>query len=125
MRKLRDVIDSLMTYTGVMLVLVTILFTAASVGQVLVIVTGLLMVQLGVWRVASSVLPSTRTNQALRDSVVVYLDKVRELYRLANAQERAEFDSAARGLIGQTDIILEAARRDFKTEATLGSPPRL
>ena len=118
MRKLREVMDSVMTYTGVMLVLVTILYTAASVGQVLLIVTGLLMVQLGVWRVAGSVLPSTRTNQVLRDSVSEYLDKVRELYRLANAQERAMFDSAARGLISQTDIVLEAARRDFKTEAT-------
>jgi sulfite exporter TauE/SafE len=118
MRRLRDVIDSVMTYAGVMFVLGTILFTAASVGQVLLVLAGLLMVQFGVWRVAGSVLPSTRTNQVLRDAVTEYLATVRELYRLANAQQRAVFDSTAEGLRGQNDTVIEAARRDFKTEAT-------
>ena len=118
MRKLREVIDSVMTYTGVMLVLVTMMFTAASLGQVVAIVTGLLLVQLGVWRVASSALPSARTNGVLRDSVVVYLSRVRDLYRHANAQERVMFDSTAHGLISQTEIVIESARRDLKDEAT-------
>ncbi len=117
MRRLREVIDSVMTYTGVMFVLVTVLYTAASVGQVLLILTGLLMVQLGVWRVAGSVLPSTRTNDLLRESVVAYLALVRKLYQVANAQERAQFDSTAGELITQTDIVIEAGRRDLKTEA--------
>ena len=117
MRKLREVIDSVMTYTGVMFVLVTVLYTAASVGQVLLVLTGLLMVQLGVWRVAGSVLPSTRTNDLLRKSVIAYLALVRKLYQVANAQERAQFDSTAGELITQTDIVIEAGRRDLKTEA--------
>lgn len=117
MRKLREVIDSVMTYTGVMFVLVTVLYTAASVGQVLLVLTGLLMVQLGVWRVAGAVLPSTRTNLLLRESVVEYLALVRKIYQVANAQQRAPFDSAADDLVTQTNIVIEAARNDLKTEA--------
>ena len=117
MRKLREVIDSVMTYTGVMFVLVTVLYTAASVGQVLLILTGLLMVQLGVWRVAGSVLPSTRTNDLLRASVIEYLALVRNIYQVANAQQRAPFDSAAEDLVTQTNIVIEAARKDLKTDA--------
>ena len=82
MRKLREVIDRLVTYTGVMFVFVAVLYTAASVGQVLLVLTGLLMVQLGVWRVAGTVLPSTRTNDELRESVVEYLALVRNIYQV-------------------------------------------
>lgn len=117
MRKLREVIDSLMTYTGVMFVLVTLLYTAASVGQVLLVLTGLLMVQLGVWKVAGTVLPSTRTNHVLRESVVECLALVRNIYQVANAQQRAPFDSAAEDLVTQTNIVIEAARKDLKTDA--------
>jgi hypothetical protein len=117
MRRLRDVIDSVMTFTGVMFVLVTVLYTTASVGQVLLILTGLLMVQLGVWRVAGSVLPSTRTNEGLREAVIEYLALVRNIYQAANAQQRAPFDSAAEDLVTQTNIVIEAARKDLETDA--------
>lgn len=113
MRRLRDVIDSVMSYGGVMLVLGTILFTQASSIQVLLTLAGLLMVQLGVWRVASSVLPSTRTNHRLRDAVKEHLASVRELYRLANAKERASFTAVSENLRVQADAIIEAARTDL------------
>jgi len=107
-----------MTYAGVMFVLGTILLTGASSGQILLVLAGLLMVQLGVWRVAGSVLPSTRTNQALRDSVIEFLGSVKELYRLANDQQRAMFDATAENLRGQADAIIEGARRDLTSEKT-------
>jgi sulfite exporter TauE/SafE len=113
MRRLRDVIDSVISYGGVMLVLGTILFTGASVAQVLLVLSGLLLVQLGVWRVASAVLPSTRTNHRLRDAVKEHLASVRELYRLANAKERASFGAVSENLRGQTDAIIEAAKTDL------------
>ena len=107
-----------MTYVGVTFVLGTILFTGETSGQILLVLAGLLMVQLGVWRVASSVLPSTRTNQPLRDATNEFLVSVRELYRLANGQQRAMFDATTENLRGQTDAIIEAARRDLKSETT-------
>jgi len=117
MRRLREVVDSVMTFSGVMFVLVTVLYTTASVGQVLLILTGLLMVQLGVWSVAGYVLPSTRTNDGLREAVVEYLAMVRNIYQVANAQQRAPFDSAAEDLVTQTNIVIEAARKDLETDA--------
>jgi hypothetical protein len=107
-----------MTYAGVMFVLGTILFTGASSGQILLVLAGLVMVQLGVWRVAGSMMPSTRTNQVLRDSVIEFLASVKELYRLANDQQRAMFDATAENLRGQADSIIEAARRDLTSETT-------
>jgi len=87
------------------------------VGQVLLILTGLLMVQLGVWNVAGYVLPSTRTNDLLRASVIEYLAMVRNIYQVANAQQRAPFESAAEDLVTQTNIVIEAARKDLETDA--------
>ncbi len=89
-----------------------------SSDEILLVLTGLLMVQLGVWRVSSSMLPSTRTNQVLRDTITEFLASVKELYRLANDQQRAMFDATAENLRGQADAIIEGARRDLTSEKT-------
>ncbi len=62
MRRLRKVIDRLVYYTGVVLILGTMPFTEASVMQISLVLSGLLIVQLGVWRVASARFPSARRN---------------------------------------------------------------
>jgi hypothetical protein len=53
----------------------------------------------------------------LRESVVECLALVRNIYQVANAQQRAPFDSAAEDLVTQTNIVIEAARKDLKTDA--------
>lgn len=113
MRRLRNVIDRLMIYAGVLLVLGMMLFTAASVGQTSFVLFGLLLVQLGVWRVASALLPSVRTNQPLRDEVDQFIKLVREIYRVANAKEASAFETVAHKLRARTEGVIDAAKTDL------------
>ena len=115
MRKLREVIDRIITYGGVLVVLSTIVVAEASPDQVVLVLLGLLLVQLGIWRIGSRSFPNTRTNQRLRDEVDQFLASIRELYRLANDNQRANFDPLAEGMRGQADGIIEAARTDLKS----------
>ena len=115
MRKLRQIIDRFVVYGGVVVVLSAIVVQDTTRAQVVLVLLGLILVQLGIWRIASRVLPSTRTNQRLRDEVDQFLASIRELYRLANDNQRANFDTLAEGMRGQADGIIEAARTDLKS----------
>ena len=116
MRRLRQVVDRIVVYGGVIVVLSAIVVAEPSRAQVVLVLLGLLLVQLGIWRIASRALPGTRTNQRLRDEVDQFLASVRELYRLANDNQSANFNTLADGLRGQADDIIEAARRDLKSK---------
>ena len=113
MRRLRNVIDRLVIYAGVLLVLGTMPFTAASVAQTSFAVFGLLLVQLGVWRAASALMPSVRTNQPLRDEVDQFLKLVREIYRVANAKDAPAFETIADRLRTRTEGVIDAAKPDL------------
>ncbi len=115
MRGLRQVVDRIVVYGGVIVVLSSIVVVEASVNQVVLVLLGLLLVQLGIWRIVSGMLPSRRTNQLLRDEMNQFLASVRELYRLANDNQSANFNTLAEGLRGQADDVIEAARRDLKS----------
>ena len=113
MRRLRYVIDRLVIYTGVLLVLGAVVFTEASVLQTSLVLAGLLLVQLGVWRVASALLPNARRNQPLRDEVDQFIKLVREMYRVANAKEGSAFEAAADKLRARTERVIDAAKVDL------------
>ncbi len=113
MQRLRNVIDRVVTYIGVLLVLVTVVFTDASGTQIPLVVTGLLLLQVGMWRGASALLPSARRNHALRDQVNQFIKLVREMYRVANAKEASAFDTVADKLRARTEAVIDAARVDL------------
>ena len=113
MRRLRNIIDRLVIYTGVMLVLGTMLFTEALVLRTSLVLFGLLMVELGVWRAASTLLPNTRRNQPLRDEVNRFMKLVREIYRVANAKEASAFKAVSEELRAQTESVIDAAKVDL------------
>ncbi len=113
MRTLRNVIDRLAIYTGVVLVLGMMVFTAASVWQTLLVLGGLLLVELGVWRVASALLPNARKNQPLRDEVDQFIKLVREMYRVANAKEASAFEAVSHKLRARTEGVIDAAKVDL------------
>ena len=113
MQRIRNVIDRVVTYTGVLLVMGTVIFTEASAPQMLLMLSGLLILQLGVWRVASRLLPSARRNHALREKVDQFIQLVRELYRAANAGDASEFETVAYNLRARTEHVIDAARVDL------------
>ncbi len=113
MQRLRNVIDRVVTYTGVLLILVTVVFTDASGTQIPLVVTGLLLLQVGMWRGASALLPNARRNQPLRDDVDQSIKLVREMYRVANAKEASAFEAAADKLRARTERVIDAAKVDL------------
>ena len=113
MRLLRNVIDRLVIYSGVLLVLGMVLFAQASMMQTALVLVGLLLVQLGVWRVASALLPNMRTNQPLRDEVDRFIGLVRKSYRAAKAKDVSAFETVADKLRARTEGVIDAARRDL------------
>ncbi len=122
MRRLRQVIDRFVVYGGVITVLSAIVVTDTTRAHVVLVLLGLLLVQLGIWRIASRILPGARTNQRLRDEVDKFFAGIRELYRLANDNQPANFNTLAEGMRGQTDDIIEAARRDLESPRTDDRP---
>ncbi len=114
MRRLRQIIDRFVVYGGVIVVLSAIVVQDTTRAQVVLVLLGLLLVQLGIWRIASRVLPSTRTNPQLRVAVDQFLTSVRELYNLANDNQSANFNTMADDLRGQAATVIEAARKDLE-----------
>ncbi len=112
MRRLRNVIDRLVFYVGVLLVVGTMPFTGASTTQFSLVVSGLLIVQLGVWRVASAGLPNARRDQSLRDEVDHFIQLVRDMDSAANAKEASAFETVADKLRTRTEGVIDAARPD-------------
>ena len=113
MQRLRNVIDRFVIYTGVVLVLGMMLLTEASVQQTSLVLFGLLLVQLGVWRVASALLPSARRNHVLRNEVVQFMKLVREMYRVANAKDASAFETVADKMRARTEGVIDAAKTDL------------
>ncbi len=113
MRRLRNIIDRFVIYAGVLLVLGMMIFAQASAMQSLFVLLGLLLVELGVWRVASSLLPNARRNQPLRDEVDQFIKLVREMYRAANAKEASAFAAVSHTLRARTEGVIDAAKVDL------------
>lgn len=122
MRGLRQVIDRIVTHGGALVVLSAIVVVEASLHQVVLVLLGLLLVQLGTWRIASRVLPSRRTNPRLRSEVDQFLESVRELFRLANQNLITDFDTLANGMQDRAERVVEAARIDLKSGLTDDRP---
>ncbi len=113
MQRLRNVIDRVVMYTGLLLVLGTMIFTEAGILQVWLVVFSLLLIQVGIWRKASALLPSARRNHALREEVIQFVKLVREMYRAANAKEASVFETVADKLRARTEGVIDAARTDL------------
>lgn len=110
---------------GVVLVLAGVLFiTDDLLPQLVVVVLGLLFIQVGIWKLATPVLPSERRYNALRGEVDSFIMLVRRLNRatLENASEPTPANRAR--LLQVRDEMLESVKRmeevAGRTEEELG-----
>ena len=113
MQRLRNFIDRFLTYVGVLVVLGTMIFTDASRMQVSSVLFGLLILQLGVWQVASALLPSARKNHLLREEINQFIKLIREGHRAATAKETSALETIADKLRARTEGVIDAARTDL------------
>jgi len=83
LRALLKVVDVVVPILGIVVVLGAVLFVIQLRLQIVLVVAGLLMVEVGVWKLASRLMPDERKYTALRAEVDRFVDLVRELNRAA------------------------------------------
>ena len=109
----RNVIDRIVIYTWVLVVLGTTILTDATAARMSLVLSGLLILQLGVWRVLTALLGRRRRNDALRDQVEQFLKLVGEMHRADKAKEASAFETVADKLRARTEGVIDAARTDL------------
>lgn len=112
MRAIRRTIEVGLPIIGVALVLAAVLLFARSLFvQLAIVVVGLLLIETGIWNLASPVLPSERRYLALRREVDGFILLVRRLNRatLENATDATPQNRAR--LLRVRDEMLESVSR--------------
>lgn len=90
-RMSRAALDKALALSGVLVVLIQLILLARSPLHVAVVVVGVLMIYVGIWRLFSHWLPDRRVHVPLRAEVDQFIDLVRKL----NAQRaRGDFTAA-------------------------------
>jgi hypothetical protein len=123
LRKLRKILALGFTLLGTVLVFLAILVPAISLHlqlQVLVVLVGLLIIEAGVWRLTSAVLPEERKYAALRTEVNAFVERVRllnahgvKLQTRDDELTREDFRETLNALHDAVDRIAEVAGREL------------
>lgn len=82
----RSTIDNALAVGGVVVILLQVLFMAFSRTQVIIVLAGILINQVGVWGVASRMMPERRLYLPLRREVRHFIDMVREMNDVAKIE---------------------------------------
>lgn len=85
MRKLRRILHFTVPAVGVALVIGAVVLGESVVVQLALVITGLLMTEAGLWRLADSVLPDERRYLALRTETEHFITLIRQLNTAATA----------------------------------------
>ena len=112
MRRLRRTVELGLPILGVTLVLAAVLFLPRSLMlQIAVVLLGLVLIEAGIWNLASPVLPSERKYVSLRREVDGFILLVRRLNKasLALASEPTPQNRAR--LLEVRDEMLESVKR--------------
>jgi hypothetical protein len=83
LRILRQRLDTGLSILGVVVILSAVLFVRELRSQVAIVVLGMLLLEVGVWKLAHYVLPSERQYLALRGETDRFLALVRQLHAAA------------------------------------------
>lgn len=131
MRRLLKTLDVAVPVGGVLLVLAAVLFISQIRLQIAVVMLGLALVQVGVWNVASQMLPNERKYLPLRSEVDRFILLVRMLNGAAlrvhandTSQARQEFDAIKAALYEAVESIAAVAGRT-ESEVVINRGPRV
>ena len=82
-RTLRQALDTSLPILGIVVILSAVLCMQEFRGHVALVVLGILLIEVGVWKLAHQVLPTERTSLALRGEVELFLTLGRPLHAAA------------------------------------------
>lgn len=118
--KSRTTFDKAVALTGVLLVLSQLLLLAYSPIHVAVVVLGVLMIYVGIWRLVSHMLPNRRIYMPLRSEVDDFIRLVRRLNsERAGGDATTAFETAAE-LRQTVEKVIEAAGVESTEESRSG-----
>ncbi len=123
LRILRQSLDTGLPILGVVIILGAVLFVPEICGQVAIVVLGILLIEVGIWKLAHQVLPSERQYLALRCETDLFITLVRQLNAAAlmvkadnSSTHRQEFEEVRHAMQQTVERIFEVAG---KTNAEL------
>ena len=124
-RTLRMLLDTGLPFLGVVVILSTVLLVQELRLQIAIVALGIMLIEVGVWKLANFILPSERKYIALRTEVDQFITLVRQLNTTALAwhengtpDQLAEFEAVQETMhqtikqmaevAGKTDAQIEA-----------------
>ncbi len=114
MRKLRKFIDNVLPICGVGIILGAVLFMRDMQGQVTVVVLGIFMIQIGVWKLSTQLLPSDRQYNALRIEGDQFLGLIRQLNAMALAVKAEEVPENLQAFEAAQEAMRQSVERMAK-----------
>lgn len=102
-------VNRILTLSGVIIILLQVLFLAHDRFQVSVVLGGIMMNQIGVWGLASRLLPERRVYLKLRNEVDSFIGLVRELNAHAVQGKASEVDGTRSAMKQSVDRMTEVA----------------
>lgn len=104
----RSTLDNALAVGGIVVVLLQVLLMAYTRTQVTIVLAGILINQVGVWGVASRMLPERRLYLPLRREVRHFIDMVREMNDVA-AIEASDIEDVRRRMHESVDRMATVA----------------
>ena len=114
MRKLRKFIDNVLPVCGVGVILGAVLFMQEIRGQVTVVMLGIFMIQIGVWKLSTQFLPSDRQYNALRTEGDQFLGLIRQLNATALAVKAEDVPENLQAFEAAQEAMRQAVERMAK-----------
>ena len=114
MRKLRKFVNNGLSVCGVGVILGAVLFMQEMRGQVTVVVLGILMIETGVWKLATQFLPSDRQYNALRTEGDQFLGLIRQLNATALAVKAEDVPENLQAFEAAQEAMRQAVERMAK-----------
>ena len=106
---LRKAINSVLILGGVAIIAVQVLMIAETGNEMAVVAIGIMMVYLGVWDLASRLLPNRRVYRRFRAEIDRFLDLARTLNTRAVNDDEAGVHQVRAEMIDAVDRLVESA----------------
>lgn len=109
MSSLPERLEKTLAVAGVLLILGPLILVESLTLQVVIVLVGILMIEAGVWGLASNFLPDARTYIRLREETEIFLEQVRALNEAAIEGEEVAVERQRERMHDQVDRITDAA----------------
>ena len=116
LRMLRKVLNTGMPFVGVVVILSTLILVRELRLQIAIVAVGIMLIEVGVWKLANRILPSERQYDALRTEVDQFITLVRRLNTAAllchtsdSVEHQTEFEAIQRLMAQSVEHMAEVA----------------